>query len=74
MTKQISLCNLLQTAFAWRAFVPLRETNSTLLSRRWEQISTHRRCTLHLGSMQAKTCCPATNSSRHFHYNDDNRE
>ena len=39
MTKQISLCNLLQTAFARPAFVPPRETNPPRLSRRWEQIT-----------------------------------
>ncbi len=37
MTKQISLCNLLQTAFVWPGFVPPRETNPSKLSRRWEQ-------------------------------------
>ena len=37
MTKQNSLCNLSQTAFAWRACVPSRETNTAVLSRRWEQ-------------------------------------
>ena len=39
MTKQISLCNLLQTAFARPAVVPPRETNPPRLSRRWEQIA-----------------------------------
>ena len=39
MTKQISLCNLVQSAFTRRAFVPPRETNPLRLSRRWEQVA-----------------------------------
>jgi len=53
MTKQISLCNLLQTAFVWPVFVPSRETNSPKLSRRWEQLCTRRWCRLNEGMMRA---------------------
>jgi len=58
MTKQISLCNLLQTAFAWQGFVPPSETNPPMVSRRWEQHDTQ-------SWVQA---------ARHVPYNDDNRE
>ncbi len=40
MTKQISLCNQLQTAFVRRCRVPLPETNHDSVSRRWEQCPT----------------------------------
>gem|GEM_PF-2973067 len=43
MTKHISLCNQLQSAFVAPAFVPLSETMQQSHSRRWEQKSeTHR--------------------------------
>jgi len=47
MTKQISLCNLLQTAFAWQGFVPPSETNPPMVSRRWEQHGTQSGFMLH---------------------------
>ena len=74
MTKQISLCNLLQTAFVWPVFVPSRETNPRTLSRRWEQLSTRRSCNLHGRFRQATACRAATESLRHSPYNGDNRE
>jgi len=40
MTKPISLCNRLQTAFAGRSRVPLPETNLEFNSRHWEATAT----------------------------------
>lgn len=36
MTKQLSLCNQLQTAFECNTAVPSRETIEERVSRRWE--------------------------------------
>ena len=36
MTKQVSLCNLLQTAFGLSVLVPSCETIEDRVSRRWE--------------------------------------
>lgn len=41
MTKPISLCNRLQTAFAGRSRVPLPETNLEFNSRHWEAMVSH---------------------------------
>ncbi len=38
MTKQLSLCNQLQTAFEFDASLPSRETNEERVSRRWEEL------------------------------------
>lgn len=39
MTKQLSLCNQLQTAFVSVSLVPSCETNEESVSRRWEELS-----------------------------------
>ncbi len=38
MTKQLSLCNQLQTAFVSASLVPSCETNKERVSRRWEEL------------------------------------
>lgn len=53
MTKQISLCNQLQTAFVCRCRVPLPETNHHSVSRRWEQCPENNDCS----SLPAITPC-----------------